>query len=163
MQHKALIVLPFLVVAAFNLISKQSHAKPRESDGSSSHAGTCDAAGAYDIRCESYVILRDALPVARRQDTQRRSQLLRDIVRNDERLHNHPVLDVMRCGRLTPKALLDLHRDFQYFTKVFTDQITAIALATRELRPKYGNRVAMAARFLVFLNLLDEQIGRAHV
>ena len=158
MRTGRLVFIPFLlavvVAAATNLVGK-TLAKPQTRVVAFDRS-TSATPVAFDIRRESYAILHNALPVDRRERTQRRRQHLQDIVRNHKRLHKHPILPLMYNGSPSPKAVLDLHRDFQYLTKCFTDQITLIALGTRELRPKFGDDVAMAARFLVFLNLLDE-------
>jgi hypothetical protein len=110
----------------------------------------------FDIRQESYDILKDALSPDRRAKIDPLLQELHSLVRHHERLHNHPIIEVLHSGKAPKKAVIDLHLDFRKLANIFTDQITAVALHTRSLRKEHGDEVSFAARFLIFLNLLDE-------
>lgn len=118
------------------------------------------AAAEFDVRAEAYEILHGALPAGRRRKSDERLEILHKLVRGHKGLHGHPALSAMYgqdgSGDVSKEAVLGIHEDFRALTRVFTDQITSIALGTRELREPFGDDVAMASRFLVFLNLLDE-------
>ena len=116
-----------------------------------------DANKRVDVRDGAYQILKNALPADRREMSNQLIKKLRKQVTQNKRLHQHPVLAALKEGDLPKDSLLaEMHLDFRAFTKRFTDQITAVALQTKELRSSHGDQVAFAARFLIFLNLLDE-------
>lgn len=110
----------------------------------------------FDIRQESYDILRNSLSPDRREKSDSLLQELHSFVRYHDRLHNHPILEVLPTGEAPKEAIVDLHMEFRKLANTFTDQITAVALQTRRLRAEHGDDVSFAARYLIFLNLLDE-------